>query len=460
MYMVGQTKTPVTVQLIIPSEWEIATGMNKTRQHNTFRAASVADLVDCPFLVGKFKSWAFENKGVKHHIAYWLLPNAVAFNESKLIAAIKKVVNEAGNIFKHFPYRSFTFLLQDGAYGALEHASSVTLGIPASRLDDDFADYLNEICHEYFHTWNLVRIKPVEYGDISYKKQPLSKGLWFSEGFTMYYADLVALRAGLPISDTSRIKHLERLIRRYYNSPGHRSISPEKVSMAEYGPAGMLGDYSGSSHLQGELIALMLDLFIIDATKASKSMDDVMREMMRLYSAEKGFTTKGVEEVVSKVSGRDMHQFFKDQVSGNMEFKINDYLALMGWQFTLSWKEATDQNGKQAADLRIFPLEEEGESTRIGITDPEGIWAKAGIHTGDVVISINEQKIGNRNDLWKQLRSIKLGDEVKMEIMRPAGVFKTTVLIGSYKQPVVELHRVANPSIIQQKVESIWLEGL
>lgn len=460
MYMVGHEKQPSTVHLSIPQGWEIATGMEQTREKHTFLCSGVFELTDCPFMIGKFKKWDFEISGVSHHIAYWLLPDARPFDEERLTGAIKKITTQALKIFGTFPYRSYSFLLEDGAYGALEHASSVTVGIPTAKLDDEFAGYLNEIDHEYFHNWNLVKIKPVEYGGVSYRKQPLSKGLWFSEGFTMYYADLIAYRAGLPINDTTRIKHLERLLRRYYNSPGHRSISPETVSMAEYGPPGMLGDYAGSAHLQGELLATMLDLFIIDATNAGSSLDDVMKEMMRKYSGEKGFTTNDIEEIVSGVSGKNVHQFFADHVKGNKEFPLNDYLALMGWKFELGWRVATEAGGNQLPDLRIYPLDDEASPVRIGITDPKGIWAKAGIHTGDQVAAINGERIKNRNDFWKLIKNLKIGDSVAVEISKPWGIFKTNVLIDTYEQPVINLHRMDSPGIRQKKVEEKWLEGL
>ena len=460
MYIVGNTQIASTVKLDIPADWKIVTGLDKTKDPSVFSASSVAMLVDCPFLIGKFKEWFFSVAGVKHRVAYWLLPDAKPFDSLKLVGAIKKIVEQAAVVFGKFPYDRYSFIFQDGAYGALEHANSVTLGIPTSNLEEEYADYLNEIAHEYFHNWNLVRIHPSEYGDLSYIKQPLSKGLWFSEGFTMFYADLLALRAGLPLSDTTRLKHLERLIRRYYNSPGNRQISPERVSMAEYGPPGMLGDYTGSPHLQGELIATILDLIIRDATNGKRSVDDVMREMMKRFSGAKGFTSKDIEEIAGNISGTDLHPFFVDHVYGNKEIDLNKHLRLAGLTFELSWRDAIDRQGKPAADLRIYTLDTDDESiVRLAITDPDGIWARARVHTGDQLTSMNGVEIKTRDDFWRMIRKVQIGDTVELHLLKISKDVQRRVIVGTYKQPVVQW-RPEKTTERQDRMKRDWMEGL
>ena len=100
-------------------------------------------------------------------------------------------------------------MLQDSAVGALEHNNSVTIGVSVTQLTTNFTGVFSEIAHEYFHTWNLVKIHPVEYGDMSYQSPPLSKGLWFSEGLTIFCADLLRRRAKLPTFDSTRLNRLE-----------------------------------------------------------------------------------------------------------------------------------------------------------------------------------------------------------------------------------------------------------
>lgn len=460
MYVVGSTLAPSHVTIKVPANWEIATGLEPTSDPTVFFAPSVAVLTDCPLLIGTLKNWSFNIDGVPHHIAYWLAPGAKTFDATNLVSSIQKLVQQASGLFGRLPYRDYTFLLQDNAYGSLEHSNSVTVGIPPSQLENDFAEYLEEIAHEYFHTWNLVRIRPVEYGDVSYRKSPLSKGLWFSEGLTIFYADLLLRRAGLPNADSSRVQHLERLIRRYYNTPGNRKISPEKVSMAEYGPQGMLGDYMASSHLQGELLGTMLDFIIRHATNGKRSIDDVMQKMMERFSGEEGFTGKDIEQAVKDVCGCDVHSFFENFIRGNKTFDLEKYFRLAGMEYTLSWKDALGPDKKLFADSRLYSYTVPGETNiRLWVTDPEGCWGKAGLHTGDIVIAVNGKPVESHRGVSQVIRSAKIGDTVTMEVQRPAGVYKTNVLVTGYKQPVVHVTELKSRTGKQIKIYRQWLSG-
>ena len=207
-----------------------------------------------PFSLANSKAGHSILTGVPHRVVYWSLPDAKEFDTTRLLSGIQKIAEQALLLFGRFPYRDFTFMLQDEAFGSLEHNNSVTVGAPVAQLINDMNETFSEIAHEYFHTWNLIRIHPIEGSDANYKTPPLSKGLWFSEGLTMFYADLLMRRAALPTFDSTRITHLEHLIRRYLSSPAYLKYSAEKISLASYGPIGMLGDYSASTHLQGEAI--------------------------------------------------------------------------------------------------------------------------------------------------------------------------------------------------------------
>ena len=214
------------------------------------------------------------------------------------MGGIKRIVRQAVALFGRAPYREYTFLLQDGAFGALEHLNSVTLGVRSAGMAKDHADALAEIAHEYFHAWNIMRIRPAEYGDVDYRPPPRSSGLWFSEGFTMFYADLLQRRAGLPLPTATRTAHLESLIARYLANSGNTRVSPERVSRAEYGGsparAGRLRARAPTSRVR--LIAAMLDLVIRDATAGRRSVDDVMRAMLERFSGPRGFTGRDVED--------------------------------------------------------------------------------------------------------------------------------------------------------------------
>ena len=457
MYVVGATLEPSYVTLDIPGSWQVATGLTQTSDPKTFFAASTNLLIDDPIFVGKFKSWSFNIDRVPHRIVYWSSQNAREFDTVVLLSGIRKIAEEASLLFGRFPYRDFTFMLQDGALGSLEHNNSVTIGAPIAQLTDNMDETFSEIAHEYFHTWNLMRIRPIEYADVNYKTPPWSKELWFSEGLTMFYADLLMRRAGMRTFDSTRIVHLEHLIRRYFSSPAYLKYSAEKISLASYAPPGMLGDYSASTHLQGEVLGVMLDLMIRDATNEQKSMDDVMRKMQANFSGERGFTSKDVGQTVHSVCSCDVDQFFINYVFGNEQIDFNKYLKLAGLQMTVALINVLSADGKLAPDLRIYSWQKLNEDfVRIGITNPESCWGKAGLHTGDIIKSVNGVPIRTRNDFRQAIRGITVGDSVALEIQKSPGIIKINVVTSGYQQSEVHIQHLANATPKQEKIFTQW----
>ena len=163
---------------------------------------------------------------------------------------------------------------------------------------------------------------------------------------------------------------------------------------------------------------------------------------------------------MSSVSGADVHPFFVDHVYGNKEIDLNKYIRLGGFEFDLGWRDAIDREGRPAADLRIYTLDTDDESiVRLAITDPGGIWGKAGVHTGDRLTAMNGVPIQRRDDFWRLIRKVQLGDTVKLQLLRPSGHWQTTVVVGTYKQAVIRLRQLDNITERQMKLRREWTEG-
>ncbi len=461
MYIVGATLAPSYISLQLPKGWMIATGLQATADPFTFFAPSAGSLVDAPILIGFFKTWQFAVDQVPHRVCYWPLPNAVPFDTTTLVNYIQKFVQQCNTLFGRLPYREYSFLLQDGAYGALEHCNSVTIGLPSAQIAKDMAGYFGTIAHEYFHTWNLMRIRPIEFGDISYQAPALSRGLWWSEGLTMFYADLLQRRASLPTFDSTRIKHLEGLVSRYLNSPGNMHISPEKVSLASDGPPGMLGDFTASTHLQGELLGTMLDLIIRNATNGKYSIDDVLRKMMERYSGAEGFTNRNIEEITATTCGCDIHSFFQNYIYGSQPIDFNKYLYLAGLHSNTKWSYASDSLGKPIPDLQVYAFQTPGDTAvKLGITDPDGSWGKVGLHTKDVVLMVNKSEIKNANNFRQIIRRLQIGDTVFLEVQRSTGIFHLKVIVSGFRQAVVRIDTLNEITEKQRNLRNTWLLSL
>ncbi|MGI8581823.1 MAG: hypothetical protein ACR2KX_06500 [Chitinophagaceae bacterium] len=412
--------------------------------------------MDCPVLVGKFLSWNFLVKEVPHKIIYWQLPNATLFDTALLVNNVKKIVKEAVKLFDTIPYKNYTFLFQDGAYGALEHSTSVTIGLPSATYERDIADINSEIAHEYFHTWNLVNLRPAQYSELNFGPQEKAGGLWWSEGMSIFYSDLLLRRAKLATYDSTRIVHLEKLIERYFSNPGNAKISPERSSLESNAQPGGLGDYYLSVHLQGEVLGAMLDFIVRDATNGKRSIDDVMRKMFYRFPEAKGFYAKDIEQTVKDICDCDVNSFFQLHVYNASTLSFNQYLGLIGKQVNVTWKPSLDESGKPSPDLDIFIYRRTGDTAfSIGITNPESCWGKAGLHTGDKVVSVNNLPVANQTFRNIQ-RNLQVGDKVEFIINRNSEIIKIIVTVSGYNVSIARITPLKNITPKQQKIFTDW----
>jgi predicted metalloprotease with PDZ domain len=460
MYIVGATLAPVHVEVSLPTTWRIATGLEPTSEPRRFFAPSIDVLIDSPIFAGQFRDWHFAIDGVPHRVVYWPATPAASFDTTALVGAISRIAREAVALFGRAPWREYTFMLQDSAGGALEHANSVTLGAPSTSLAQDMAPLLGELTHEFVHAWNLMRIRPAEYGAVDYRAPEPSAGLWFSEGLSMFYSDLLRRRAGIPLDNSTRTTHLAGLIARYLASPGSSRFSAERVSRVAYNAEpGALGDYTPSTHLQGELIGAMLDFIVRDATNGRKSIDDVMRLMFERFSGERGFTGRDVERAVADVCGCNVTPFFDAHVRGGSPIAFDRYLRLAGLTARISWTQAKRGNDP-IPDLRLFSSMPERDTVpHLIISDPGSVWGRAGLHTRDRLLRVNGARVATPTDLRSILGRLRIGDTVRIEVARPSGPFATTVVMAPYNQPSVQIEELANATPRQQMLRTKWVSG-
>jgi predicted metalloprotease with PDZ domain len=470
-YLVGHTQLPATVHFQLPPGWEIATSLepitdastfppDDSAQNATFRAVSAETLMDCPVLIGRLKKWQFRVDTIPYTIAYLPVPGSPAFDTTLLVENIKKIVQQAVHLFGATPFERYTFLLEDGVYGALEHASSVTIGLPAAGLASDMQGSYEEIAHEFFHAWNLISIHPEEYNGLTYGPAQRSAGLWFSEGLSMFYADLLVRRAGLPCEDSSRIAHLAALIGRYYTDTGNRVFSPAAVSLASTDDPRALGDYSASTHLQGELLGAMLDILIRNCSDGRSSIDDVMRWMYQRYGGKKGFKAQDVEQAVDALcTNPEVHVFFDTYLYQGKPIDFEPWLRRMGLTLELRWAPATETNGTAPApDHRLYCWQLPGDTGwRLMVTDPRSCWGRAGLHTGDIVLSIDAQAITIRPSFYAHLNKLGIGDTVSFLIRHSNNITRTVrVGITGYTRVIARIPPTANTD---DKLFRQWASG-
>jgi predicted metalloprotease with PDZ domain len=468
MYIVGNELGPAQVRLDLPPEWDVATGLAPTSDPRTFSASSATVLLDSPILVGKLRNWHFSIDGVPHRVAYWPLPTATPFDTAAFVDGIARTARQAIALFGRAPYRDFTFQMIDGAYGGLEHANSVTIGAQSTQLARDPNAELAETVHEYFHTWNEVRIRPVRWWPLDYRPIPPTTGAWWYEGVTMYYADLLVRRAGLRPEDSTRVAHLASRISAYLANSGNWLLSPEQASLVANATSMMdYGDDNPSVHVQGELIGTMLDLIIRDATGGRRSLDDVMRVMMARYGGATGYTSAGIEEVVDTVCGCRAHDFFERYVQSAHPLDFNRYLALIGLRVRIDSVADSAPDGTPRPDLRVFGWLPDGAAhPRLRMFERTSAWARAGLHTGDTVLAVNSSAIASVADLRAAVLRLRIGDTVRVTIAdgraaagRPYMARVVAFVLPALIRPEVTVEEIPDATGRQRRLREAWVDG-
>ena len=459
MYIVGAERAPATVKVDVPNGWKIATAMQSTSDPTVFRASSIDEVMESPILVGNLRTWRFTTSGAPHRVVYWALPNAAKFDTVAFVNGIRRLTEQGIALFHGAPYREYVFLMQDGAYGALEHPNSVTLGAPSARLAEDPYDALEETAHEYFHLWNAMRIRPLERTGLDYRPGRETRALWFNEGLSIYYADLFSRRVRTAKPDSTRLLHLAGIMERYLGNTTYEHISPEESSLGAYRTTrGTFGDYSPSVHLQGEIVGAMLDFIIRDATNNTRSMDDVMRLMMKRYSGTRGFESRDVERAVTETCGCNVKYFFDSYVRAARPIDFNRYLRLAGLQSRVTRGPSVDSAGKPVVDLRIVAWEPANEQRlRLQLLDPNSVWVRAGLHTGDQLVSVNGKAMTGWPDFRAVLRSIKIGDTLRFQTIRSGQPMSTTVIASGFDRPTVSITPVSDATPKQVRIRESWM---
>lgn len=310
MHVSGQIKQPVTISVKPLEGWNIvASGMDKMK--DDYYAADFDVLYDSPILMGKLEELeTFEVHGIPHRfVAY----NPGEFDRARFIKDLQKIVQAGADIIGEIPYAHYTFLAIGPGGGGIEHLNSTSISFSGAGLQTQEGRIrtYNFLAHEYFHHYNVKRIRPIELGPFDYDHGSKTRMLWVSEGFTVYYEYLMLRRAGLTTAEDV-YRSLQGNIRAYESKPGRLEQSVAAASYETWadGPFGKPG--SISYYDKGPVLGALLDLKIRHETKNSRSLDDVMRTLYHDYykQAGRGFTEAEFRAVCEKVAGVPLTELF------------------------------------------------------------------------------------------------------------------------------------------------------
>lgn len=391
MYPSGYKDNPVTV-VVKPFEKfrEVSTGLDPVpgRTH-TFLASGFDVLYDSPILAGNQEIMKFETGGIPYTIA---AENPGKVNRSALVQAIKRIVETAVAIVGEVPYKHYTFLMMNNGMGGLEHTNS--MAVFTNRMDQESEEpgqgWLAFIAHEFFHLYNVKTIRPIELGPFDYERENYTNQLWFSEGVTSYYENLILNRAGF-FTREEALNELTSAISNYENIPGRLFQSVAESSFDSWiyflNRSENMANTTISYYDKGTAIGMLLDLKIRQESGNRKSLDDVMRTLYMTYYKDKkrGFTEKELRDVCEEIAGASLNEIFELYIPTTTEIDYGKYLGYAGLTIDTNPKESDEF--WTGAEIRRN--DENIVITRVEWNSPA--W-KAGLSPQDIITAINGEK--------------------------------------------------------------------
>ncbi len=318
LYVDGYTNLPVQLKINNYNKWnDIATGLEPIQNRNDeFTAPDFDILYDCPILMGNLeKLTSFFVNGIEHHFVGYELGD---FDKEMFVSKLKRVVETAVDIIGEIPYSKYTFIAIGPGMGGIEHLNNTIVTFNGNELNNTSAlnGVLSFLAHEYFHHYNVKRIRPVELGPFNYDKPNRTNLLWLSEGVTVYYQHMILRRAGITSSE-DLLKQVENEMNTLENDPGrfHQTLAQSSYYTWEDGPFGNPGgeDCSISVYNKGAVVATLLDMRIRTVTQNKKSLDDVMQALYFQYYKEKdrGFSDAEFQSVCEDIAGTSLSGLFE-----------------------------------------------------------------------------------------------------------------------------------------------------
>jgi len=475
MYPDGRLKNPSTLKVNPAAGWKVATGLPAvTGQANTFSAPDFDVLYDSPVEASDFKVISFEVKGVPHRI---VIDGDGNYDPQRVRTDVQKIVEtEVAIMGGEIPYRDYTFLLhlRQTAGGGLEHLNSCALGYPrfgfkistvdrstsASPFDDtperDYRGFLSLVSHEFFHLWNVKRIRPDALGPFDYTQENYTKMLWVAEGITDYYADLALRRAGL-ISDEDFLKGTAKSFQSLQDTPGRLVQSVEESSYDSWIKFYRQDENSVNSQIsyydKGAILGLLLDLEIRKNSKGAKSLDDVMRYLFAEFFKKNGnYGPQDFQKACELMAGSSLEQFFNRYVRGKDELNYDAALNAAGLRLdTKVGEEVKVPKSFFGADVKM-------EENKLMVTK---VYAgspayEQGLNANDQIVAIDNARV-NKDFLAARLAEKKPGDTVRLAVFRFDDLKVLEIKLGTRGVGKYRIIPLADPTGGQKKVYQSWL---
>jgi predicted metalloprotease with PDZ domain len=469
MYIAGHKQDPVKLSVEPPKNWRIVNGRMESAEQREWQFANYDILIDTPteiapdWTVDEFKVDGKTYRAVMHSFG------SEGSKRPQFLRDLERIVRAETRMWGAPEFETYTFLIHfaadDRSGDGMEHLTSTQVIEPGALSEPNaYQGALSTAAHEFFHVWNVKRLRPVELGPWDFTRPLNTRAMWIAEGLTSYYGNLMLRRAGL-WDDAQFLSYLGRLIGGIESAPGSRLMSAEESSLSApfldgevHRQRTNLANTAISYYPKGATLGLTLDLLIRQKTNGRASLDDVLRRMYEefyvkspkatYYLRGRGYTSEDFERVASEVAGIDLNDFFKRYVRGVEAPPYEEALAGVGLRLTR----------KPAPEPYSAGISLDGKSMEIVSIRNGSAAEDAGLKQGDVLLSIANKKV--TGETWeKALNRYQQNQTVSINVRRDRNIINARITLGEPERYDYRVEERPDASPETRALRAAWISG-
>ena len=444
-YVVDGKDAPCTIVYKLPSGWQVASGNTPVAdQPDTFTAPNYDTLTDQPAELGTFTRVDKTIKGTP--ISVVMVGGDVA-RHARWAEAVFKIAQAGIQVFGGAPFERYVFFFhftREGSFfGGLEHLNSTVLHMDPSNLRQPDAENLTIVAHEFTHAWNVKRLRPAALGPFDYTRPVRVKDLWFAEGVTDYFAPRLIVEAGL---GTQRywLGYQAQQLTELMSNPARHRVTLEDASFKVWESQNESEGYDGLSYYnKGLVVGLLLDIELRKRTQSRVGLIDVLKDLLvQCQKSGRGYRDGELERTASRLAGTDLSAFFDRALRSTEELTITEQLKAGGI--------FAEESVAMSATLGIgWDLSQAGQA-RVASVTPQGPAARAGLMTGDIVLSLDGQALDTL--LGGVLLTQKPGETVRLTYRRDSTPKQAILTLGEEEARSYRLRPLPRSSTLQADI--------
>ena len=472
MYVVGHKPDPVKLKIQAPAGWRIVNGRTERPGQTEWHFPNWDVLIDTPTEIAPdWTQESFEAGGKKYHVVVHSF-GPEGGRRAALVKDIEKIVRAQVAMWGAPEFEEYTFLIHfaadDRSGDGMEHLTSTQIINPGALSEPGaYERTLGTVSHEFFHVWNVKRLRPQELGPFDFTRPLATRSLWIAEGFTNYYGRLMLRRSGV-WDDKQFLNRQAETIKNIESAPGSRLTSAEESSLsapfiddAPHAQAVNLHNTAISYYPKGELIGMVMDLLVRGRTKGKTSLDDIMRDMYEefylkspnssYYLRGRGYQPEDLERIASRRASFEFGDFFKRHIRDVEVLPYDEAFAYVGLRLVKT-------QSIEPFDAGLSLEFENPRQATIENVRNHSPAEDAGLQAKDEIVSLGGKEV--TQDSWRRtLARLKPGDSVPVTVKRDRRTIKTNIVLGQPERFDYKIEEKADATVEEKALRTKWLSG-